>query len=459
MEKNSIHGMWSSRLMFILAAAGSAVGLGNIWRFPYLASDNGGGAFVLVYLGCIAVVGLPILIAEVLIGRHGRMSPINTLRKLTLEQGSHRGWVGIGWLGIAASVLILSFYSVVGGWTLHYTWLYLKQLLGGAPLGDPVLVFRSLLSNPLELTFWHAAFMLLTAAVVALGVEKGLERAVRYLMPALLVLLLLLIAYGFTTGRMADAATFLFRPDFSRIGGGVLLSAMGQAFFTLSLGMGTMMTYGAYLPRDGISIPRVVTVVALTDTSIALLAGLAIFPIVIAFGLDPAGGGPGLIFNSLPLAFEAMPFGTAYGLLFFGLLAIAAWTSSISLLEPGTAYLTERSGLKHRKGSALLLAGLSWAVGLLSVLSLNVWSDVKVPSGIGVLGGKNIMDVVEFLANDLMLPLGGLLIALLAGWTLSRTILREQLSEIPERLFNVLRWTWRVAAPLLMLVVLVQALN
>ncbi|WP_368565007.1 sodium-dependent transporter [Pseudoxanthomonas sp. UTMC 1351] len=459
MDKTSIHGMWSSRMMFVLAAAGSAVGLGNIWRFPYLASDNGGGAFVLVYLGCIAVVGLPILIAEVLIGRHGRMSPINTLRKITRDQGSSRGWVGIGWLGIAAGILILSFYSVVGGWTLHYAWLYLKQLLGGAPLGDPALVFQSLLSNPLELTFWHAVFMLLTTAVVALGVEKGLERAVRYLMPALLVLLLLLVVYGFTTGRMADAATFLFRPDFSRINGGVLLSAMGQAFFTLSLGMATMMTYGAYLPRDGISIPRVVTVVALTDTSIALLAGLAIFPIVIAFGLDPAGGGPGLIFNSLPLAFKAMPFGTVYGLLFFGLLAIAAWTSSISLLEPGTAYLAEKRGLQRRKGSALLLAGISWVIGLLSVLSLNVWSDVKVPAGINVLGGKNIMDIVEFLANDLMLPLGGLLIALFAGWVLSRTVLREQLSEMPEWLFNTLRWTLRIVAPLLVLVVLVQVVS
>lgn len=459
MEKTSIHGMWSSRMMFVLAAAGSAVGLGNIWRFPYLTSDNGGGAFVLVYLGCIAVVGLPILIAEVLIGRHGRTSPINTLRKLVREQGSSRGWVGIGWLGIAAGVLILSFYSVVGGWTLHYAWLYLKQLLGGAPLGDPAVVFRALLSNPWELTFWHAVFMLLTTAVVALGVEKGLERAVRYLMPALLVLLLLLVVYGFTTGRMADAATFLFRPDFSRINGGVLLSAMGQAFFTLSLGMATMMTYGAYLPRDGISIPRVVTVVALTDTSIALLAGLAIFPIVIAFGLDPAGGGPGLIFNSLPLAFEAMPFGKVYGLLFFGLLAIAAWTSSISLLEPGTAYLTEKFGLRRRKRSALLLAGISWAIGLLSVLSLNVWSDVKVPASINVLGGKNIMDIVEFLANDLMLPLGGLLLALFAGWVLSRTILREQLSEMPEWLFNVLRWTLRIVAPLLVLAVLVQVVS
>ncbi|WP_454831376.1 sodium-dependent transporter [Pseudoxanthomonas wuyuanensis] len=458
MEKTtSIHGMWSSRLMFVLAAAGSAVGLGNIWRFPYLTSDNGGGAFVLVYLACIAVVGLPILIAEVLIGRRGRMSPINTLRKMAKEYGTSRGWVGIGWLGIVAGVLILSFYSVVGGWTLHYSWLYVKQLFGGAPLGDPSVAFRSLLSDPLELTFWHAVFMLLTTVVVALGVEKGLERAVRFLMPALFVLLLLLVGYGFTTGHMGEAATFLFKPDFSRISGGVFLSAMGQAFFTLSLGMATMMTYGAYLPREGISIPRVVIAVALTDTSVALLAGLAIFPIVIAFGLEPAGGGPGLIFNSLPLAFEAMPLGTMYGLLFFGLLAIAAWTSSISLLEPGTAFLSEKFGLKHRKGSALLLAGVSWAVGLLSVLSLNLWSDVKVPAGVNVLGGKNIMDLIEFLANDLMLPLGGMLIALFAGWALSRTVLREELSEMPEWLFVVLRWTLRIVAPLLVLAVLAHA--
>jgi NSS family neurotransmitter:Na+ symporter len=459
MEKTSIHGMWSSRLTFILAAAGSAVGLGNIWRFPYLASDNGGGAFVLVYLACIALVGLPILIAEVLIGRHGRMSPINTLRKIAREQGTSRGWVGIGWLGIIAGVLILSFYSVVGGWTLHYAWLYLRQLFGGTPMGDPGAAFSSLLASPWELTGWHALFMLLTTMVVGLGVEKGLERAVRFLMPALFVLLLLLVGYGFTTGHMGEAAAFLFKPDFSRITGNVFLSAMGQAFFTLSLGMATMMTYGAYLPRQGISIPRTVAVVALTDTSVALLAGLAIFPIVITFGLNPAGGGPGLIFNSLPLAFEAMAFGTVYGLLFFGLLAIAAWTSSISLLEPATAFLSEKFGLGHRKAAALGLAGLSWAVGLLSVLSLNLWSGVRFPADMKVVGGKNIMDFIEFIANDLMLPLGGLLIALFAGWALSRTVLREELADLPEGVFVTLRWTLRVVAPLLVLIVLVRAVS
>ncbi|TDK22306.1 sodium-dependent transporter [Luteimonas aestuarii] len=450
-KTTSIHGMWSSRLMFILAATGSAVGLGNIWRFPYMTSDNGGGAFVLVYLACIAIVGLPILFAEVLIGRHGRMSPINTLRGLVRDSGKSRGWVGIGWIGIVAGILILSFYSVVAGWTLHYAWLYLKQLLGGAHITDPGATFTELLASPFELTFWHALFMLLTVLVVAMGVEKGLERAVRFLMPALFVLLLALVAYGVTTGYMGQAMAFLFKPDWSEIDGNVFLRAMGQAFFSLSLGMCAMMTYGAYLPREGVSIPRVGIAVALTDTTVALLAGMAIFPIVLSFGLDPAGGGPGLIFTSLPLAFEAMSIGAVYGLLFFGLLSVAAWTSSISLLEPATAFMVEKFGIKRRKLAALSMAGLCWALGLLSVLSLNVWSGVRIFD-------RDIMGFIELIANDLMLPLGGLLIALFTGWVLNRTVLREQLSEMPEWLFNAWRWLLRVVAPLLVLVVLVRAL-
>ena len=450
MEKTSIHGMWSSRMMFILAATGSAVGLGNIWRFPYMASDNGGGAFVLVYLACIAIVGLPILIAEILIGRHGRVSPVNTLRNLSREHGTNRKWVAIGWMGIVAGILILSFYSVVAGWTLHYSWLYLKQLLGGAAIVDPGATFSALLASPFELTFWHGLFMLLTVGVVALGVEHGLERAVRFLMPALFLLLLVLVIYGFTTGHVGEAAEFLFRPDWSKIDGTVFLRAMGQAFFTLSLGMCTMMTYGAYLPRQGVSIPRVGAAVALTDTAVALLAGMAIFPIVIAFGIDPAGGGPGLIFTSLPLAFNEMPGGIVYGLLFFGLLSVAAWTSSISLLEPATAFLVERFGVGRRKVAALGIAFLCWALGLLSVLSLNIWSEVRILD-------RDVMTFIEFIANDLMLPLGGLLIALFSGWALNATILREQLSDLPPGLFTTWRWLMRVVAPALVLIVLLRA--
>jgi len=447
MEKTSIHGMWSSRTAFILAATGSAVGLGNIWRFPYLASDNGGGAFVLVYLMCIAFVGLPILIAEIMIGRHGRRSPITTLVALTRETGAAKGWISIGWIGIVAGILILSFYSVVGGWTLHYSWLYLAQLFGGARITDPGATFDALLANPWELAGWHAVFMGVTVGVVGLGVEKGLERAVRFLMPVLFLTLVALVGYGATTGHLGKAAAFLFQPDFSKINAGVMMAAMGQAFFSLSLGMCTMMTYGAYLPKD-ISIPKTAGIVAVADTGIALLAGLAIFPIVIGFGINPNGGGPGLIFTSLPLAFDVMSGGVIYGLLFFGLLFVAAWTSSISLLEPATAFLVERVGIARKNGS-LLVAGLCWLVGLVTVFSFNIWSHIR-------LLDRDLMGVIELVANDTMLPLGGLLIALFAGWALKETILREQLAGMPAGLFTAWRWMVRILAPLLVLMVLLN---
>ena len=448
MEKTPIHGMWSSRLAFILAATGSAVGLGNIWRFPYLASDNGGGAFVLVYLGCIFFVGLPVLIAEILIGRHGRRSPITALAQITRETGAPRAWAGIGWIGIVAGVLILSFYSVVGGWTLRYAWLYLSQLFGGQAILDPAASFGAMLADPAALALWHALFMAVTVGVVALGVEKGLERAVRFLMPALFLTLLLLVGYGATTGHLGQAASFLFRPDWSKVDSGVLVAAMGQAFFTLSLGMCAMMTYGAYLPAK-VSIPRTVAIVAVCDTTVALLAGLAIFPIVISFGISPEGGGPGLIFTSLPLAFEAMPGGIVYGLAFFALLFVAAWTSSISLLEPATAYMVERG--RSRRSAALMMAGLCWALGLVTVFSFNIWSHVRMLD-------RDLMGLIELVANDIMLPLGGLLIALFAGWVLKDSILREQLAGMPAWGFTVWRWLLRVLCPLLVLAVLLNAL-
>ncbi len=372
MKTTSIHGMWSSRMAFILAATGSAVGLGNIWRFPYITSENGGGAFVLIYLGCILAVGLPIMFSEIVIGRRGRMSPPNSIQALASDVGASRAWMGVGLLGIVAGFLILSFYSVVGGWTLHYGFLYLKQLFGGAPISDPDATFASLLATPGELIFWHGVFMFLTVGVVAFGVEKGLERAVRVLMPVLLFLLLVLLGYGMNTGHFYEAASFLFQPDWSRVSGSMIVTAMGQAFFTLSLGMGSIMTYGAYLPSN-VNIPRVGTTVAIADTAVALIAGLAIFPIVLSYGLDPSGGGAGFIFTSLPLAFADMPFGIAYGAAFFLLLSVAAWTSSISLLEPPTAYFVEQSNFS-RKQVALAIAGLTWLLGLASVFSFNVWS-------------------------------------------------------------------------------------
>ena len=448
MDKNSIHGMWSSRLAFILAATGSAVGLGNIWRFPYMASDNGGGAFVLIYLACIALVGLPILMAEILIGRQGRTSPVNALAKAADDSGRSYFWTAPGWMGMVAGVLILSFYSVVAGWTLYYAWLYLGQLFGQPGITDAGATFGGLLQSAGQLTFWHAIFMILTLAVVALGVEKGLERAVKFLMPALLAMLLVLLGYGATTGNLGQAAGFLFIPDFSEISGEVYLRAMGQAFFSLSLGMCAMMTYGAYLPRD-VSVAKVGVIVALSDTGVALLAGMAIFPIVIQYSIEPSGGGPGMIFTALPMAFNEM--GAIFGLLFFALLSVAAWTSSISLLEPTTAYLVERTRLT-RRSAALGMALLTWVVGLVSVLSFNHWSHIR-PFGL------DLMTLIERVANDLMLPLGGMLIALFAGWRLATRISRDQLSDLPDWLYTTWLWIVRVIAPLAVAWVMWQAVK
>lgn len=448
-ETRSIHGMWSSRLAFVLAASGSAVGLGNIWRFPYLASDNGGGAFVLLYLGCIFAMGVPLLIAEVLVGRRGRMSPINSLLTLAPREGHARGWAGIGVLGLVAALLVLSFYSVVAGWTLHYASVYLGQLFGGAGITDPKASFEALLADPLTLLLWHSVFMLLTIAVVALGVEKGLERAVRWMMPALFVLLLGLVGYGISTGHFGRALAFLFTADFSKIDGSVLLAALGQAFFSLSLGVCGMMAYGAYLPRD-VSIPRASVSIALTDTAVAILAGLAIFPVLFHFALDPAGGGPGLIFTTLPLAFADMWGGALYGIAFFVLLLLAAWTSSISLLESPTAFLVERTRLGRRR-AAIAVGVLVWALGFVSLLGMNVWSAVRV-------GELDLMGVINFVASDLMLPIGGLLICVYAGWVLPGRSSREELPQLGDGAYRLWLWAVRWLVPLLVLAVLAAML-
>lgn len=452
-ESRSIHGMWSSRLMFILAATGSAVGLGNIWRFPYMASENGGGAFVLIYLACIAVLGLPLLMAEVLIGREGRGSAVHSIAQIANASNASRQWRWFGVAGVLAALVILSFYSVIAGWTLHYAWLYVKDLAGMGGIEDAPATFGALLDNPVQLGFWHGVFIVLTVGVVALGVEQGLERAVRWLMPALFAMLLLLVAYGFTTGYAGQAAAFLFAPDFSKVTGQTYLAAMGQAFFTLSLGSCAMLTYGAYLPRQGVSLPQTAGVIALADTSVALLAGMAIFPIVLAYGIAPEGGGPGLIFAVLPKAFAAMPFGALFGLVFFALLAVAAWTSSISMLEPATAWLVERFGIAKRKTVAISLALACWLLGLLAVLGFNKLAHVNWSMGDRTLG---ILDTMDFVASDIMLPLGALMVAIFVGWVMAPRLVRGQLSELGDNAFNVLRWLLRVVVPVLVLVVLLR---
>ena len=284
-ERKSIHGQWSGRLAFILAATGSAVGLGNVWKFPYIAGENGGGAFVLVYLVCIAVIGIPIMMAEVLIGRRGRQSPINTMRDLAAEEGANPHWKWLGWAGVLAGFLILSYYSVIAGWALAYVFRAAGGLFTGQTADGIQAIFKDLIGEPERLLAWHTIFIMMTMIIVARGVRSGLEQAVRLLMPALFVLLLVLMGYSWNSGYFEQGVNFLFRPDFSKITANGVLIAMGHAFFTLSLGMGAIMVYGSYLPRK-ISIAKTSIAISVADTTVALLAGMVIFPIVFANSLD-----------------------------------------------------------------------------------------------------------------------------------------------------------------------------
>lgn len=416
--ETSQHGMWSSRWMFILAAAGSAVGLGNIWKFPYMAGENGGGAFILVYLGCVFVVGIPIMMAEVLMGRETRSSPINTMRKLVEVAKAHPSWVMVGWMGVLAGFLILSFYGVIAGWAMHYVFATAQGTFEGVTGPLAAAVFEDFLAEPGLLVFWQTLFMVLTIWIVARGVSGGLELAIRYFMPLLFVLLLVLLGYSMTTGGFADGAEFMFSFHWERLGVEGVLDAMGQAFFTLSLGMGAIMAYGAYVPSQA-SITSTVIIIALLDTFVAIASGLVIFPLVFANGLEP-GSGPGLMFVTLPLAFGQMPLGVVFGCVFFVLVSFAAITSAISLTEPALAWLVEDYNAK-RSRVAITLGVICWFIGLGTVASFSFASDFY------LIGERTFFDVIDYLANNIMLPLGGLLMALFVGFVLPRALVQGQL--------------------------------
>jgi neurotransmitter:Na+ symporter, NSS family len=455
--KTSIHGEWSSRLAFILAATGSAVGLGNIWRFPYITGEYGGGAFVIVYLLCIALIGLPVMMAEVLLGKRGRSSPINSVRILAQEAKRTRWWQALGWAGVIAGFLILSFYSVIAGWALAY----IPRVASGmfSAVSDLSVAefvgtrFGELVGDPLRLLAWHTAFMIVTITMVAGGVQGGLERAVRWMMPALFVVLLVLVGYAMSTPKFMDGIRFMFEVDFHKLfypkgefSGEGVLAAMGQAFFSLSLGMGAIMVYGAYLPKHA-SIAQTTTAVVAADTLIAILAGLIIFPLVFSYGLEPDKG-PGLVFEILPIAFGQMPFGSVMGTLFFVLLALAAWSSAISLIEPAVAWLVETG--KFSRLSATIGCGVAaWLVGLATVFSFNIWSGVHPLSMFSVFKDKTLFDIIEYLTTNIMLPLGGLFIAIFVAWLMKRQIVAEELESSPERFgYRLLQFLLRYVTPL-----------
>lgn len=442
-----VHAQWSSRMAFILAATGSAVGLGNIWRFSYLVGDSGGAAFVLIYLACVAMVGLPVLVSEWLIGRRGQKNPIHAMAELAAKSGQPKAWALVGASGVLAAFLILSFYSIIGGWSLSYTLGSVTGRFSGQDIDGIGAIFGNLLGSPGILALWHTAFMALVIWIVARGVTKGLEGAVRTMMPALLLLLLILVGYGITTGHFGEAMAFMFRPDWSAVTGGVVLAAMGQAFFTLSLGMGIMMAYGSYLGEE-VSLLGTARTVIVLDTVIALLAGMAIFPIVFANGMSPSEG-PGLIFVNLPVAFGNMAGGTLLGLMFFLLLTFAALTSAISLLEPTVELVEERTPLS-RVGATIISGAAVWVLGIAALLSFNIWDDV-------LFFGLNIFDLLDTFTSKVMLPLTGLGAIIFVAWCLDRNSVTQELGLTggKEQLWNLVA---RYVAPIGVIAVFIAGL-
>ena len=429
------HGAWIGKWTFILAATGSAVGLGNIWGFPYKAGTNGGGAFVLIYLACIVVIGIPIMISEIIIGRRAGNSPINAMRRVSIDSNQSSLWQFVGWSGIFAGALILSFYSVIAGICLNY--IFISATSSGAISASDQ--FGSVNSSPGNLLFWHSLFMILTALIVSAGVKDGIGKMVKILMPMLGFLMIFMVIYSMINGNFSQAISFLFAPDFSQVTSDTVLQAMGQAFFSLSLGMGSIMAYGAYMPKDQRVINTSFTVGSL-DTLVAILAGLAIFPIIFAFNLEP-GSGPGLVFVSMLSAFNQMEFGYLIGPLFFVLLSVAALSSSISLLEPGVAFLAEEQILSRRR-AAEIISFFVWVLGIGSALSFNIWSDLY------LISDRNFLDSMDFVANQILLPLGGMLIAIFVGWFMKESLIKDEIGQINPIVYKLWRFFVKFVAPI-----------
>ena len=433
---------WSGRVGFILATIGSAVGLGSIWKFPYEVGANGGSAFLLLYLVGLVLVVVPLMLAELAIGRRGRGDPARSIAAVAAANGASRRWAFFGVLGVAACFLILSFYSVIGGWTIRYA---LDTAWRGLPGADPLAVrtqYEAFLAAPLPMMGYHALFMAVTAWIVARGVARGIEAAVKLLMPLLGALMVALAGYGVIEGDLQATLRFLLQVDVQHLTARTALEALGLGFFSIGVGVGLMITYGAYGSGE-VDLKQVAIVSVIADTAISLLAGLAVFPIVFAHGLDPASG-PGLVFVTLPLAFAQMPFGVAAAVAFYALLFVAALASAISLLEPLVALLV-RTGWR-RPVASLVGAASCYLLGVATVLSFNLWAGWFPLGRFEVFATATVFDLVDQLTSNLLLPVGGLAIAVFAGWALPRRMLVEEL-RLGPRAAKAVMLTLRYIAP------------
>ncbi|HNR44380.1 MAG TPA: sodium-dependent transporter [Methanofastidiosum sp.] len=433
--------VWNSKIGFWLAATGSAMGLGNIWRFPYITGENGGAAFVLIYLVIVFTIGVSVMLAEFAIGRSSKLNPVGAFMKL--KGGT---WPIAGWMGVSAGFIILSYYSVIAGWTIKY---FISSFTGLiSPSIDTTNYFQEFIANGPQVVLFQAIFMIITIYVVYLGVEKGIETWSKILMPTLVLIILLLVIRGITLPGAAAGINFYLNPDFSEISGKTVLAALGQAFFSLSLGMGAMITYGSYIPQK-VSLPKSAFAVTFLDMLIAFLAGFVIFPTVFTFGIEP-GAGTGLIFITLPSVFGLIPIGQIWSGLFFLLLFIAALTSAIGLLEVVVAYFIDERNWSRRNASLIL--GLAiFVLGIPSALS-----NGAVPLNIF---GMGFLDAMDFLASSILLPLGGIFVTLFVGWVIKETAIKEINLEGQFRLEKIWIWICRIIAPISILLIFLAGLG
>ena len=444
---------WSSRPAFLLATIGGAVGLGNLWRFPYVAGEYGGGGFVILYLAFVFLLGVPLMAGEMLLGRRGHRSPVNSIAALVRAEDASVFWRSIGWISLLVPFIGLSYYAVVAAWAIDYLALAAGNSFAGFDGASSQNFFGTRIDQPGYQASLHGLFVAMTVWVVANGVNKGIERASKVLMPALFAVILVLVFYGMVRGDFAAAARFLFNPDFSSLSGESFLVALGQALFSLGIGVGLMITYASYMPRD-YSLRMSATVICIGDTLAALLAGFAIFPIVFASGLDPAEG-PGLIFVTLPVAFGNMAAGQVVGALFFILLLFAAYTSAIGMLEPVVAWLEERNP-GRRKQMAMIAGAAVWVLGLGSVFSFSFLADFQPLAFLGI--ERNFFGIADFTVANVLAPVNAFLIALFAGWVLRGKVIDEEFATDTSTWKSYWRVTNRFLAPAALLIVLFDLL-
>jgi NSS family neurotransmitter:Na+ symporter len=442
---------WSSRWGFLLAAVGFAVGMGNIWRFPYVLGENGGSAFLFIYLAFALGIGLPLLVTEITIGRRGQSSATGSYRAVAKACGRSSAWGLVGTLGIFCAFVILSYYTVISGWTLDYFVKAASGTLEEIDAESSNAMFSGLLNNPWRLLFWNTAVHLLIIFVIRRGVQEGIERAVKVLMPALFVSLLVMVIYGVVAGDMVRALKFLLEPDFSKVTFSTAMMAIGQAFFSIGIGMGSLVVFGAYMPKD-FSIARSSTAVILLDTGVAVVAGLAIFPLVFQYGLD-AGSGAGLIFQTLPMAFGQMPGGQIFGSIFFILLISAALSSCIGLAEGVVNWVDEHWGISRKKG-ILYVVGAAWSLGILTIISLGEWSDFYPLDFVPSYGGRSIFSALDHLAANNLLLLGAALSAIFFGWLVPKALKLEELNVPDGPMFGLWRFLIRFVIPPVLVIVL-----